>query len=70
MLDILREAASKVGSIGKLAKAIGISRQALHQFRRTPAERVLDIERATGGKITRHQLRPDLYPLDDEGQAA
>lgn len=27
---------------------------------RVPAERVLDIERATG--IPRHELRPDLYP--------
>lgn len=31
---------------------------------RVPAERVLDIERATNGQVTRHQLRPDLYPLE------
>lgn len=29
-----------------------------------PAERVLDVERATDGRITRHDLRPDLYPLE------
>lgn len=24
----------------------------------------LAIERATGGKVTRHELRPDLYPIE------
>lgn len=32
---------------------------------RVPAERVLDIERATGGKVSRHDLRPDLYPVEE-----
>jgi len=31
---------------------------------RVPAERVLDVERATG--VSRHELRPDLYPREDE----
>lgn len=31
---------------------------------RVPAERVLDIERLTEGRVTRHELRPDLYPVD------
>lgn len=30
------------------------------ELRRVPAERVLQIERATG--VSRHELRPDLYP--------
>lgn len=28
------------------------------------AENVLPVERATNGKVTRHDLRPDLYPRD------
>jgi DNA-binding transcriptional regulator YdaS (Cro superfamily) len=32
---------------------------------RVPAERVLEIERATEGKVSRHDLRPDLYPRDN-----
>lgn len=32
---------------------------------RVPAERVLDVERITNGQVTRHQLRPDLYPLQN-----
>jgi DNA-binding transcriptional regulator YdaS (Cro superfamily) len=27
-------------------------------------ENVLKIERATGGKVTRHELRPDVYPRE------
>jgi DNA-binding transcriptional regulator YdaS (Cro superfamily) len=29
------------------------------------AEWVIPIEQAVGGVVTRHQLRPDLYPLDE-----
>lgn len=29
---------------------------------RVPAERVLLLERATQGRLSRHDLRPDLYP--------
>lgn len=29
---------------------------------RVPAERVLDVERETG--VSRHELRPDLYPAE------
>jgi len=28
------------------------------------AKMALAIERAVGGKVTRHELRPDLYPID------
>jgi DNA-binding transcriptional regulator YdaS (Cro superfamily) len=30
--------------------------------RGVPATRVLEIERITEGEVTRHELRPDLYP--------
>ena len=30
---------------------------------RITAERAIEIEAATGGQVTRHELRPDLYPL-------
>ena len=30
-----------------------------------PGEFVLDIEKIVNGKVTRHELRPDLYPLED-----
>jgi DNA-binding transcriptional regulator YdaS (Cro superfamily) len=53
-------AIDKAGGMRPLARAIGISFQAIQFWRkRIPAERVLDVERATG--IPREELRPDLY---------
>ena len=31
---------------------------------RCPAERVLAMERATGYRVSRHELRPDIYPRE------
>lgn len=31
---------------------------------RIPAERVLDLERLIDARVTRHELRPDIYPLE------
>jgi DNA-binding transcriptional regulator YdaS (Cro superfamily) len=42
-----------------LARALGITHGAISQWRRIPAERVIDVERVTG--IPREKLRPDLY---------
>jgi DNA-binding transcriptional regulator YdaS (Cro superfamily) len=44
-----------------------ITPQAISQWKQVPAERVLDVERATG--ISRHKLRPDLYPSEQESAA-
>lgn len=46
----------------RIAEGLGITHGAVSQWRRIPAERVLDVERLTG--ISRHELRPDLYPLE------
>ncbi|WP_132313616.1 transcriptional regulator [Martelella mediterranea] len=43
-----------------LAKAIGnVSPQAVSQWKRVPAGRVLQVERIVS--ISRHDLRPDIY---------
>ena len=53
-----------VGSQKALADEMGVTKQAVHKWRRkVPAERVIDIERATNGQVPRHELRPDLYPI-------
>lgn len=49
-----------------LASELQINQGAVSQWDRVPSERVLEVERVTG--ISRHELRPDLYPR--EGQAA
>lgn len=53
------QAADKVGGIVKLSLALGLSRGAASQWRRVPAERVLEVERLTG--VPKEILRPDLY---------
>lgn len=54
------------GRISRLALELGINAAAVSQWDRVPAERVLEVERITG--VSRHDLRPDLYPR--EGRAA
>lgn len=59
----LQKAIRAQGGQTNLATALGITTQAISKWRRRiPAERVLDIERATG--VSRHELRPDLYPIE------
>lgn len=36
----------------------------LHRSRRVPGEFVLAIEQATEGAVSKHDLRPDLYPRE------
>ena len=59
----IRAIAQKVGGVVALSKAIGLSRTAVSQWTRVPAERIAAVERITG--VPRHQLRPDLYPDAD-----
>jgi DNA-binding transcriptional regulator YdaS (Cro superfamily) len=51
------------------AKKLGVSPGAVWQwinaYSKVDATNVLKIERATGGVVTRHELRPDLYPKED-----
>jgi Putative antitoxin of bacterial toxin-antitoxin system, YdaS/YdaT len=51
----------------KLAKMLGVSPGAISQWDRVPAERVVEVERATG--ISRYELRPDLYDRGNKKNA-
>ena len=66
----IRRAVEIVGSQQRLAEACGVRQQHvwdwMHRDKRLPAERAIQIERATAGRVTLHQLRPDLYP-DEPG---
>ena len=64
MIEIIRTAADHVGGPQKLADILGIKRQALYMWDQVPSKRVIPIENATGGKVTRQEMRPDLYPED------
>lgn len=68
MIEALEIAKTKVGGSTGLAKLLGkITPQAVSQWRRVPATRVLDVEKATG--VPRHELRPDIYPSEQRGVA-
>jgi TorA maturation chaperone TorD len=55
----LGEAIRAAGGISELARRVGISQPSVSNWDRVPAERVLDVEAATG--VERVILRPDLY---------
>lgn len=55
-----QKAIAAAGGLSALARKIGVKYQTIQQWhKRIPAERVIDVERATG--ISREELRPDLY---------
>lgn len=64
----LRIAVEAMGSVTALARALGIKQSAIHQWERIPAERVVEVEKATG--VPRYQLRPDLHVPPSSYQAA
>ena len=43
----------------RLARDLGITHGAVNQWKKVPAERVLEVERITG--IPRERLRPDIF---------
>lgn len=61
----LERAIQKAGSEAKLAALIGFSQVAINKAkhrRRVTAEMAVKIEQALDGFVTRHDLRPDLFP--------
>jgi len=56
----LTTAIEAAGSQHELARRLRIKAQSVTKWTRVPAERVLQVERVTG--VSRHDLRPDLYP--------
>lgn len=65
-LDALKSAIAHLGSQPALARLCNVSQPAVsnwvNKIGRIPPEHVLKVEAATG--ISRHDLRPDIYPRD------
>ncbi|WP_236841945.1 transcriptional regulator [Bosea sp. PAMC 26642] len=59
----LDRAVAIAGSAKTLAGWLGVTPQALSQWKRVPGARVIAVERCTG--VSRCDLRPDLYPRDE-----
>jgi hypothetical protein len=47
------------GMLTRIAEGLGIKPQAVHQWRKVPIDRVMDVERITG--IDHTKLRPDFF---------
>ena len=69
--DALRCAVDRLGSQVAMGRLCGVTQQSVSKWidlgKALPAEHVLAVEQATG--ISRHQLRPDLYPDEGAGPA-
>jgi DNA-binding transcriptional regulator YdaS (Cro superfamily) len=64
----LERAIEVLGTASALAVKVGVTEQAISQWRRVPHLRVLAVEQATG--IPRTELRPDIYPPEREQEVA
>ncbi|MBA8820679.1 hypothetical protein BRY73_23935 [Ochrobactrum sp. P6BS-III] len=62
----LDQAKKALGYSKDLARRLGVTPQAISQWKNVPASRVIAVERATG--VSRHDLRPDLYPRENLGE--
>jgi len=61
----IRRAVACLGGQSALARSLGLTPQAVSKWcttGRVPAKHVLRIEGFVARKVTRHELRPDLYP--------
>jgi DNA-binding transcriptional regulator YdaS (Cro superfamily) len=65
--EALERAVKNVGGQAEFARLIGVTAQAVSQWDKVPPLRVLAVENVSG--VSRHELRPDLYPLEDEARA-
>lgn len=63
MSEAAQRAVELLGGVRATAAAMGVSPAAVVKWKRTrvPAERVLELERAVESRVTRYQLRPDVY---------
>lgn len=59
--DAIKEVGGQRALAAKLGKKQGHIGNWLHRDKKVPAEVCADIEAATGGKVTRQDLRPDVF---------
>lgn len=62
MTEALKRAVQNAGGPSAVARSISIKPQAVSQWTVCPSIRVIDLESLSG--VSRHELRPDLYPAE------
>ncbi|WP_082823554.1 MULTISPECIES: helix-turn-helix domain-containing protein [unclassified Rhodanobacter] len=66
-MNALDKAIDHAGGVTALAEKLGVRQSVVSNWRtrgaspRVPAARCIAIEQATGGAVTRHDLRPDVF---------
>lgn len=76
--DYIKTAVNQFGSQAKLAEAMGCSQQQIayllnKETRKISAEMAKAVDEATGGTVSRHELRPDIFgpaPAQEASEAA
>ena len=56
---VIAAAVKREGSLSRVAKRLGISRQAIDQWEEVPPKHVLAMEEMSG--VSRYEQRPDIY---------
>jgi DNA-binding transcriptional regulator YdaS (Cro superfamily) len=72
-MDALDRAIAVFETQDKFATALGIKSPSISEWRkrgRIPHERCAEIERLTGGQVTRAELRPDIWGDPQDQKAA
>lgn len=70
--NAISRAAHIAGGQSALARKLGCTPQAVSKMcasGKVPAERVIAVEEAVEGQVTRSELRPDIYPLNESAAA-
>lgn len=65
-MDALRRAIEFVGGVNKLAEACAVTQPAVSNWLHrgsVPPRQAVNIEYATGGKVTREELCPELFSI-------
>lgn len=57
----LQKAIEIIGSKSELARLLNVTPQAINKWHSAPVNHCRAISEATGGLVTRHDLRPDIF---------
>lgn len=52
------------GGATAVARRLNLTRGAVSKWARCPAEHVLALEEMSGGRVSRHEIRPDVFGPD------
>ena len=67
-IEALQRAINILGSQQRAAEVVGVKQPSIswtvRHGAKVPAEWCIPLEQATAARVTRHDLRPDLYPIN------